>query len=144
MIIRNRLVIMKYNHKPDEKKNLSSPLKFSIPWCYDVRRISREPQLGTHDAERHHLSDTCTSNHSTFSAWIIKHKTRRKALNLREKSVTTASIKTACKSDNFSRYRSSYSLHTEKSFLNLIQSNWNQIVFTILRLIWNSKRTRLI
>ena len=28
-------------------------------------------------------------------------------------------------------------MHTEKSFRNLIQSNWNQIVFTIFWLIWN-------
>ena len=30
-----------------------------------------------------------------------------------------------------------FSLHTEKSFLNLIKSNWNPIVFTMQRLIWN-------
>ena len=29
----------------------------------------------------------------------------------------------------------------EKFFRNLIKSNRNQIVFTIFRLIWNSKRT---
>ena len=31
--------------------------------------------------------------------------------------------------------------HAEKSFRNLIKPNRNQIVFTIFRLIWNSKRT---
>ena len=34
-----------------------------------------------------------------------------------------------------------HSVHTEKCFRNLIKSNRNQIVFTIFRLIWNSKRT---
>ena len=34
-----------------------------------------------------------------------------------------------------------WKLHTEKSFRNLIKLNRNQIVFTIFRLIWNSKRT---
>ena len=33
------------------------------------------------------------------------------------------------------------STHTEKSFRNLIILNWNKIVFTIFRMIWNSKRT---
>ena len=33
-------------------------------------------------------------------------------------------------------------VHTEKYFRNLIKSNRNQIVFTIYRLIWNSKRKR--
>ena len=32
-------------------------------------------------------------------------------------------------------------VHTEKSFRNLIKSTRNQIVFTMHRLIWNSKRT---
>ena len=31
--------------------------------------------------------------------------------------------------------------HTEKYFRNHIKSNWNQILFTVHRLIWNSKRT---
>ena len=34
--------------------------------------------------------------------------------------------------------------HTEKSFRNLIKSTWNQIVFTILRLIWNQTDVRLV
>ena len=34
-----------------------------------------------------------------------------------------------------------YAVHAEKSFRNRIKSNRNQIVFTIFRLIWNSKRT---
>ena len=34
-----------------------------------------------------------------------------------------------------------HELNTEKYFRNLIKSNRNQIVFTIFRLIWNSKRT---
>ena len=38
----------------------------------------------------------------------------------------------------------SLSLHTEKSFRNLINSNRNQIVFTIFRLIWNQKDVHLI
>ena len=32
-------------------------------------------------------------------------------------------------------------LHTENCFRNLMKSTWNQIVFTIFRMIWNSKRT---
>ena len=39
---------------------------------------------------------------------------------------------------NFTRSRSAP--HTEKYFRNLIKSNRNQIVFTIFRLAWNSKR----
>ena len=35
----------------------------------------------------------------------------------------------------------SFALHIEKSFRSLFKSNQNQIVFTIFRLIWNSKRT---
>ena len=35
-----------------------------------------------------------------------------------------------------------YRLHTEKYFRNLIKSNLNQIVFTMHRLIWNSKDER--
>ena len=35
------------------------------------------------------------------------------------------------------------SVHTEKSFLNLIKSTWNQIVFTIFRLIWIQTDVRL-
>ena len=35
-------------------------------------------------------------------------------------------------------------LHTEKYFRNLIESNGNLIIFTILRLIWNNKRTLLV
>ena len=34
-------------------------------------------------------------------------------------------------------------LHTEKTFLNLIKSSRNQIVFTIFRLIWNQTDVRL-
>ena len=30
-------------------------------------------------------------------------------------------------------------VHTEKSFRNLVKSNWNQIVFTISRMIWNQR-----
>ena len=37
---------------------------------------------------------------------------------------------------------SSSQVHTEKSYRSLIKSNPNQIVLTIFRLIWNSKRTR--
>ena len=36
------------------------------------------------------------------------------------------------------------SIHTEKSFQNLIKLNWNQIVFTIFRLIWNQMNDRLV
>ena len=32
-----------------------------------------------------------------------------------------------------------FQLHTEKSFPILIKSNWNQIVFTMHRLVWNQK-----
>ena len=35
-------------------------------------------------------------------------------------------------------------LHIEKSFGNLIKSNWNQIVFTIFWLIWKQKDVRLV
>ena len=35
-------------------------------------------------------------------------------------------------------------LHTEKFFPNLIKSNRNQIVFTILRFIWNQTDVRLV
>ena len=35
-------------------------------------------------------------------------------------------------------------LHTEKSFRNLIKLNRNQIIFTILRLIWNETQVRLV
>ena len=34
--------------------------------------------------------------------------------------------------------------YTEKSFRNLINSNWNQIVYTIFRLIWNQTDFRLV
>ena len=34
-----------------------------------------------------------------------------------------------------------FNFYTEKSFRNFIKSTRNQIVFTIFRLIWNSKRT---
>ena len=34
-----------------------------------------------------------------------------------------------------------YYMHTEKYFPNLIKSNRNQILFTIFRVIWNSKQT---
>ena len=34
--------------------------------------------------------------------------------------------------------------HTEKSFRNCIKSNWNQIGFTIIRLIWNQTDVRLV
>ena len=35
-------------------------------------------------------------------------------------------------------------LHSEKSFPNLIKSNWNKIVFTIIWLIWNQTDVRLV
>jgi len=35
-------------------------------------------------------------------------------------------------------------IHTEKSFRNLIKSTWNQIVFTIFRLIWFQTDVRLV
>ena len=35
-------------------------------------------------------------------------------------------------------------VHTEKSFRNLIESNQNQIAFTIFRLIWNQRDVRLV
>ena len=34
-------------------------------------------------------------------------------------------------------------VHTEKTFWNLINSNQNQILFTIFRLIWNQTDVRL-
>ena len=34
--------------------------------------------------------------------------------------------------------------HTEKSFQNLIKSNRNHIVFTIIRFIWNQTYARLV
>ena len=34
------------------------------------------------------------------------------------------------------------SIHTEKSFRNITKPNRNQIVFTILRLIWNQTNVR--
>ena len=37
-----------------------------------------------------------------------------------------------------------HSLHTEKSFRNLIKSNRNQIVFTIFRLIWKQIEYHLV
>ena len=36
------------------------------------------------------------------------------------------------------------SLLTEKSFRNLIESNWNPIVFTIFRLFWNQTAMHLV
>ena len=38
-------------------------------------------------------------------------------------------------------FRSSVTMNAEKSFPNLVKSNRNLIVFTIFRLIWNTKRT---
>ena len=35
-------------------------------------------------------------------------------------------------------------VHTEKSFRNLIKSTWNQIVFTMHRLIWNQTGVRFV
>ena len=45
--------------------------------------------------------------------------------------------------DTFFLYRKSLSAHTAKSFQNLIKSTWNQIVFTIFRLIWMQTDVRL-
>ena len=33
---------------------------------------------------------------------------------------------------------------SEKYFRNLVKSNWNQIVYTIFRLIWNQKDIRMV
>ena len=35
-------------------------------------------------------------------------------------------------------------LHTEKTFQNLIKSNWNQIVFTIFQYIWDQTVVRFV
>ena len=40
--------------------------------------------------------------------------------------------------------KSSTLYYTEKSFRNLIKSNWNRIVFTMHRLIWNQMEVRLV
>ena len=42
----------------------------------------------------------------------------------------------------FDHFRSK--IHTEKSFRNLINSNWNQTVFTIFRMIQNQTDVRLV
>ena len=42
-----------------------------------------------------------------------------------------------------SKYDRPEKIHTEKSFRNLIKSTWNQIVFTIFRLIWIQTDVRL-
>ena len=41
-------------------------------------------------------------------------------------------------------YRWTINLHTDKSFRNLIESNRNQILFTMHRLIWNQTDVRLL
>ena len=45
---------------------------------------------------------------------------------------------------NLGRQGQGWNIHTEKYFRNLIKSTRNQIVFTILRLIWNQTDVRLV
>ena len=46
--------------------------------------------------------------------------------------------------ESWCRLNRAQSLHTDKSFRNLNKSTWNQIVFTIFRLIWNQTDVRLV
>ena len=47
-------------------------------------------------------------------------------------------------SENVPIYSGTVTIHTEKSFRNLIKSNRNQILFTIFQLSWNQKKVRLV
>ena len=69
------------------------------------------------------LSDSCTSNRCCFFSFFCCCCFFLKRRN------------------TFDLILSFVALNTEKSFRNIIKSNRNQIVFTMHRLIWNSKRT---